>query len=298
MSDGLLLGLLASLGWGVVDVAGALAGHRVGSLRVTAGTGLVSLVVVALVVLAGPARLGADPLAGISAGLPLGLIAGTAYICYFAALKLGPLVVVSPVIVAYGGFTVALAVLLRGETLLPAQVAGTVLATLGVVLAGVVFRSGSRRGARIVGPGVLVAVATVALFAVVTILLQDPIRVHGWLPVVIGSRLANVALVLGLLAVGRAGATALRPLMLPGRPLDRRTAGLLVLCGCGDAGAFVLYAIGLEVAPVWLVGLASSFGPVLAIAYAVARLGERLVATQWAGLAILAAGIALLAVTG
>ena len=45
-----------------------------------------------------------------------------------------------------------LAVLLRGESLLPAQAMGAVLATVGVVLAGVVF-DGSLRGARLVGPG-------------------------------------------------------------------------------------------------------------------------------------------------
>ena len=70
-----------------------------------------------------PARLGADAIAGITAGLPMGLLAGVAYIAYFAALKLGPLAVVSPIIIAYGGLTVILAVLLRGETLLPAQAA-------------------------------------------------------------------------------------------------------------------------------------------------------------------------------
>ena len=56
--------------------------------------------------------------------------------------------------------------------------------------------------------------------------------------------------------------------------------------------------MGLEVAPTWLVGLASSFGPVLAVAYAVWRLGERPHATQWAGLALLAGGVVVLAVAG
>ena len=44
--------------------------------------------------------------------------------------------VVSPVVVAYGGTTVILAVWLRGESLLPVQAVGAVLATVGVVLAG------------------------------------------------------------------------------------------------------------------------------------------------------------------
>ena len=81
---------------------------------------------------------------------------------------------VSPVIVAYGGTTVVLAVLLRGETLLPAQVVGAVLATAGVVLAAIVFDGGSMRGARLVGPGVAVAIVTMLLFATLTVALAAP----------------------------------------------------------------------------------------------------------------------------
>ena len=73
---------------------------------------------------------------------------------------------------------------------------------------------------------------------------------------------------------------------------------LVVVGGLCDIGAFVAYAIGLQVAPVWLVGLASSFGPVLAVAYAIWRLGERPHATQWAGLGLIAAGVAVLALVG
>ena len=73
---------------------------------------------------------------------------------------------------------------------------------------------------------------------------------------------------------------------------------LVAIAGLFDIVAFTVYAVGLEVAPTWLVGLASSFGPVLAVAYAVGRLGERPHATQWAGLALLGAGVVVLAVAG
>ena len=58
------------------------------------------------------------------------------------------------------------------------------------------------------------------------------------------------------------------------------------------------YAIGLGVAPVWLIGLSSSFGPVLPVAYAIGRLGERPRPTQWLGLALIAAGMVALALSG
>ena len=52
-----------------------------------------------------------------------------------------------------------------------------------------------------------------------------------------------------------------------GRSARPAAAGLLDIVG------FVAFAIGLEVAPTWIVGLASSFGPVVAVIVAVASVG-------------------------
>jgi len=298
VSEGLIAGLLTSVAWGVVDITAALSGHRVGSLRTRAATLGISVAVLLGFIALDPARLGPDPIEGITAGLPIGVLAGFAYLGYFTALKLGPLAVVSPIIIAYGGLTVILAVLLRGETLLPLQAAGAVLATVGVILTGVVFSRRSLRSARLVGPGVLIAFVTIGLFALVTVLMSGPIREHGWLSVAFGSRIANASFVLTLLAVGLRGSTFLRPLMLPGNPWNRAAVLLVLATGLCDVAGYITFAIGLGIAPIWLIGLASSFGPVLAIGYAVWRMGERLRPTQWAGLALLGVGVVVLAVSG
>jgi drug/metabolite transporter (DMT)-like permease len=298
MSLGLVAGLITSFAWGVVDITAALSGHRVGSLRALAATQAISVAVLLGFIALEPARLGPDPLSGFMSGLPIGVLGGIAYLGYFTALKIGPLVVISPVIVAYGGLTVILAVVFRGETLLPVQAAGAVLATVGVILAGVVFDRRSLRSARFVGPGVIIAFVTIGLFAVATVVLAGPIREHGWLPVAAGSRIGNVSFVLTLLAIGSRGSTFLRPLMLPSNPWNRVAVALVLATGLFDVGGFIAYAIGLEIAPIWLIGLSSSFGPVLAIGYAVWRLGERLRPTQWAGLALLGVGVVVLAVSG
>jgi DME family drug/metabolite transporter len=298
MSLGLIAGLLTSVAWGVVDITAALAGHRVGSLRTLAATLGISVAVLLGFIALDPARLGPDPIEGITAGLPIGVLAGFAYLGYFTALKLGPLAVVSPIIIAYGGLTVILAVLLRGETLLPLQAAGAALATVGVILTGVVFSRRSLRSARLVGPGVLIAFVTIVLFALVTVLMSGPIREHGWLSVAFGSRIANASFALTLLVIGSRGSTFLRPLMIPGNPWNRTVVLLVLATGVADVAGFILFAIGLGIAPVWLIGLASSFGPVLAIGYAVWRMGERLRPTQWAGLALLGVGVLVLAVSG
>ena len=282
MPVGLALGLLAAFAWGLVDVTAAIATRRVGSLRALVGTQLVSIGVLAALAVARPDLLGPDPSTGVVTGLPLGLLAAACYLAYFTALRMGPLSIVSPVIVAYGGLG-----------------AGAVIATAGVVLAGLTFETGGRRVPRIVGPGVVAAVLTLVGFAVLTILMATPIRDHGWLPVVIGSRIGNNAAVLGLLLVAtRSGSGRFRPLLEPSEPWTRAVVALVVAGGLCDIGAFVAYAIGLQVAPVWLVGLASSFGPVLAVAYGIWRLGERPHATQWAGLGLIAAGVAVLALVG
>src|SRR5690349_21096109 len=223
MPTGLGLGLFASFTWGLVDVSAAIATWFVGSLRVLVGTQLVSVVVLLGLALLFPSLLGPAPLDGIVAGFPLGILAALAYLAYFTALRLGPVSIVSPVIVAYGGMTVILAVALRGETLTIQQTVGAALATAGVVLAGLTFESGSLRGVRFVGPGVVAAILTMIGFAVVTLLLATPIRDHGWLPVVIGSRIGNnAAAVVLLLTALRSSWSGFRPLLEPSIGWSRR----------------------------------------------------------------------------
>src|SRR5829696_5209048 len=168
MPSGLGLGLLASLAWGMTDLSGALAARRVGSVGVLAGTQLTSLAIL----------------------LGIAVVNGQ---------LLGPISVVSPVVAAYGGLTVVLAVVFRGESLAPVQALGAAIATAGIVLTGLVL-GGSIRDTRIVGPGVLVALVTMVLFAVLTVALAAPIKQHGWLPVMLGSRLTNTLVGVALLA--------------------------------------------------------------------------------------------------
>jgi drug/metabolite transporter (DMT)-like permease len=285
--------------WGFVDLAAAIAGRRIGSLRAVVWTQVISLTGLGLFILVQPQLLGPTAVQGILTALPLGLLSSVAYVMYFTALRMGPLSVVSPIIVAYGGLTVVLAIVIRGETMQPMQAAGAVFATFGVMLTGVVFHGGQLRGARLVGPGVIAAVITALVFSSVSIMLANPIHEHGWLATITGSRLANTAATITLLLIAnRTKAPRFRPLLLPAASLTRQTLAVVMAAGILDIGGFLIYGIGIDIGPVWLVGLASSFGPVLVIAYGVGKLGERLAPTQWAGLALLGAGIVVLAVAG
>lgn len=68
-----------------------------------------------------------------------------------------------------------------------------------------------------------------------------------------------------------------------------------LVAGVLDALGLISFAIGLERAPTWMVGLASSFGPAVTIVVAVAFLGERLKLIQWFGLSGVAVGMIAIA---
>jgi len=294
MPLGLDYGLIAALCWGSTDVMASLASRRLGSLHVVAVAQLTSVVVAVLLAASRGVGFPSDPFAFFLAAI-FGVIAAGAYLSFFTALRIGPLAVVSPVVAAYGGLTVVLSVLLRGETMTPLQGIGAALATIGVILTGIVF-DGGWRGTRIVGRGVLFSLLAMLLFTALTAGMATPIRAAGWLPVLLTSRLTNAATILTVLAVVTIGRPRGSEVLLAtsGAPSVRAfvaasAAGLLDIVG------FVAFAIGLEVAPTWMVGLASSFGPVVAVIVAVALWGERLRPTQWVGLAGIGLGLVAVA---
>ena len=83
--------------------------------------------------------------------------------------------------------------------------------------------------------------------------------------------------------------------MIIPRSESARAVSAAALAGILDIIGVVAFAIGLEVAPTWIVGLASSFGPVVAVIVAVALWGERLRPSQWVGLVGIGAGLVAVA---
>ena len=294
MSFGLLTGLGAALAWGTMDIGSALAGRRVGSLAVTAGGQVVSGVILFGLLIASGSSLPSDPRAIVLSAF-VGIVGAGAYLAYFTGLRVGPIAVVSGMVAAYGGLTVLLAVIVRSESLTPLQAVGAAVATVGVVMTGVAFESGWRN-TRLAGPGVAFAIVALVLFAVMTVGLAEAIDTSTWLPVIALSRGVTAVLTGGLLGVALVSRhRAFGPVVAAPLP-PNRTAWLLVVAGgVLDAAGLISISIGLESAPTWLVGLASSFGPAVTILAAVALLGERLKPVQWVGLAGIGAGLVAIA---
>jgi drug/metabolite transporter (DMT)-like permease len=277
-----------------MDVASALASRRIGSLLVTAGVIIVSATWLLLLTFATgtPPMTGAGPLA-ISA--LLGLIGAGAYFSYFTGLRFGPISVVSGMVAAYGGLTVVLSVVFRGESLTLTQAFGAAIATAGVILTGVAFEGGWRE-TRFAGPGVAFAVVALVLFALMAIVTDVALDSAGWLQVLLSSRLVTAAI-----SIVVVGAVVARRGRTPGAgetrgPSDpRRVLAAILIAGTLDVLGLISFSIGLETAPTWLVGLASSFGPAVTILVAVAFLGERLKPIQWFGLSGVAVGMIAIA---
>jgi drug/metabolite transporter (DMT)-like permease len=295
LSFGFLAGLGAALSWGTMDVASALASRRLGSLKVTAGTQVVSAVLLVALSVGRGIALPTDPVALVGAAL-LGIVGAGAYLSYFTGLRIGPISLVSGVVAAYGGLVVVLAVLIRGETLTPVQVGGAVVATLGVVLTAVAF-DGSIRATRLAGPGVVFAVVALVLFAVMTVGLAEAIERSGWLEILVVSRIVNAVVSVGAVIVLSALAIPRLAAILQVDTISRgpRSWAIVVLAGVLDVTGLIVFAIGLEQAETWLVGLVSSFGPAFTILIAVVFLGERLRRVQWVGLAGVGLGMVLIA---
>jgi drug/metabolite transporter (DMT)-like permease len=295
MPIGLLTGLGAALAWGTLDVLSALTSRRIGSLRVTTGMQIVGAALVLALAVSRGVAFPTDP-AVVVGGTLVGLAGAGAYLSYFTGLRIGPIAVVSGIIGAYGGLTVVLAVVFRGESLTALQAAGTALATVGVILTGVSFDGRNVRGARLAGPGVAFAVVALILFATMTIGTDIVIDRASWLEVLVVSRTANailscLVLVVAMTALRRLAAPLLEGETADGGRIDGPIVAGVVLAGVLDVVGLISFAYGLEVAETWLVGLASSFGPAVTIVVAVAFLGERLRPIQWLGLAGVLAGV-------
>lgn len=300
MPIGLLTGLGAALSWGTMDIASALASRRIGSLRVVAGVQLVGASILVVVALLTSTGLPTDPTALALSAL-LGLIGAGAYLSYFTGLRVGPIAVVSGVVAAYGGLTVVLSVVLRGETLTTLQAVGASIATIGVILTGIAFE-GHWRSTRLAGPGVIFSIVALVLFAMMAITTDVAIGYADWLQVLLVSRIVNATLGLAVVAIvvwlaarrarAATGDGSASVFIAP----TRRVTATVILAGMLDVAGLAVFAYGISVAPTWLVGLASSFGPAVTIIIAVAFLGERLKGIQWFGLSGVAVGMVLIAI--
>ena len=298
---GIVLALGASVCWGSGDFLGGLTTRRASLWAVIIGSQAVGLVGAALVtVLTGHAWPG---LAVVWPVLLGGVASVIAISCFYEALAIGSMSVVAPISAtnAMSPFVVGLAL---GERPSVAQLAGVVLAAIGVVLvASERARAGDTIGAAAlpnepaIQPAALdarperrsqrraIALSLLAAICMGLVLIgYDATARHDALWAMLGGRMSSAVLfVLVFLAI--------RPKV----EMRRSAVPFIVAVGLLDTGANGLFALATTRGYLSIVAVMGSVYPVVTVVLAYAVLRERLARHQLAGALATLAGIALIA---
>jgi drug/metabolite transporter (DMT)-like permease len=270
----LALALLSSLLWGTSDFLGGTATKRLPAPLVVFCSQLAALLLIAPFVVV----LGARPDAwwpGVAAGL-VGVVGLAAF---YAALAVGTMGVVAP-IAATGAVVPVVVGLARGESPSAPQVAGIVVALVGVVLA-----SGPELTGRASMRPLLLAVLAAACFGTVAVLIAEGSKgpAGAALSMLLVMRVASVS-VLGVVGFVRRTRVAVAG-----------SSRVLALIGVFDVGANAAFAYASRQGLLSVVAVLASLYPVVTVLLAREVHGERLAGVQVLGAAGTLVGVALLA---
>lgn len=281
------LALATSLLWGLADFGGGLLSRRLPALTVVVVSQALAAGVLGTVVLVTGAWSAADGRLWFAAGA--GAAGPVAMLCFYRALALGPMGVVSPLASTAVLVPVGTALLL-GERPGAVQYAGIALAVAGVVLAG----GPQLRGAAVQRQTlVYTLVAALGFGAVLVLIAESSTTVTGLFLALFVQRVGNVLVGGAILAAAvRRGAPVLPP--GGGRTLAAALPSL-ALVGLADVAANGTYAVAAWIGPVTVAAVLASLYPVVTALTARGVLRERLRAVQTAGAGLAMAGTLLLA---
>ncbi|OEJ57789.1 hypothetical protein BGM19_07205 [Streptomyces agglomeratus] len=283
-----LFALATSLLWGLADFGGGLLTRRAPALTVVVVSQAVAVVVLGAVVVATGGWSEAGPQLWFA--VAAGAVGPVAMLCFYKALALGPMGVVSPL----GSVGVAVPVtvgLVLGERPGLLQFAGIAVAVAGVVLA-----SGPQlRGAPVQRQAiVLTLVAAVGFGAVLALIAEASTTLTGLFLALFVQRVTNVAVGGAALYVSvKRGAKALP--QNGGMRVILTSLPALAFVGLADVAANGTYSIAAQTGPVTVAAVLANLYPVVTALCALVLLKERLRAVQAAGAGLAVVGTVLLA---
>jgi drug/metabolite transporter (DMT)-like permease len=274
-----VLGLLASLGWGLGDFGGGLTSRAAPVLGVLGGSQLASLLLglVLLTVIDEPAMRPEDVLLSIGGGLCAA--AGLAFL--YRGLAIGRMGVVAPVAaVLTATLPVVFGFLTEG---IPSQLAivGIGFAVLSVILVSRAPDAGDGRPSGLhlaLGAGTLFG-----LFSIQASFLSDDLILSPLLVI----RVTSIACISVWVLARRQPWRVQR---------DRWPA--LVAVGVVDMGATAAYLGAIAIGPLSIAAILASLYPVVTVILAALVLRERVTPTHAAGIAAAGLAVALIAVPG
>ena len=318
IGGGIAFGLVAALCWGVADFCAR------GSAR-TGGTFLTLFYVEILATLGMlllNLPLGLISFAHATPGMVapavvinLAILGGAALL--YRAFAIGTLSIVSPIAASFAALT-ALLSLLTGERAHAPQLLGIALTVAGVTLASAVpaattdgadsheakatmpVMPARRRWG--LAPGLVEALGAMAVFGVCYWALRYPVAQLGGVTTVFIAKVADMVVVLLIALAGwalyrlrRRGRTAAREgvpwyvIHMPAPPFWLWAVAVAVL----DTAANVAYNLGITISLTAVVSVISSLFSAVTVLLAWLFLRERLARWQWAGVAAILVGIAL-----
>jgi len=281
---GIVLGLTAALSWGLADYFAALASRQTGALRVVLGFHLTAMVLLTILLVASGGRLSEVSGEDVAWFVFLGALGCLSYIAFYEALAIGPISIVSPIVSAYAAVTVGCAVLIGGERLAAGETAAIVVVMLGVVFASSDLAQ-MRAVERIAVLGIVLALATAVVIGAFVYGVAYFSEEYGWLVPIFLARGFATVFVLG--AALRGGEWR-----FPDR--SPRLLVMIALIAVVDTAGYVAFNFGVRHADTSVVATAAAPYAVVPIVAGVALLHERPRATQWAGIALVIAGLVLL----
>jgi drug/metabolite transporter (DMT)-like permease len=279
---GIVLGLTAALSWGLADYFAAMASRRAGSFRVVLGFHVVAVALLALLLV-----LTGETLSDLSRGdlawfVFLGGLGALSYLCFYRALAIGPISIVSPIVSAYAAVTVVCAVVIGGERLGAGE-------ALAIVVVGALLASSDlaqfKARERIALLGILLALVTVVAIGAFVYGIAYFSATYGWLvPIFLARGFSTVF----LLAVSLRGGEWRFPDRSP------RLLAAISLIAVVDTLGYVAFNFGVRHADTSVVATAAAPYSVVPIAFGVVLLHERPRWVQWAGIAFVIGGLILL----
>ncbi|MFC5745003.1 EamA family transporter [Actinomadura rugatobispora] len=309
-----LLALGAALAYGVADFLGGAVSRRTSALKALAWCVPVGLAVILAAALVIGGRFTWTSLAW---GFGAGLAGGTGLITFYRALARGPMSVVAPVSALAAAVLPVGVGTLRGEQLDAPVLAGVLLCLVAIGLISMENNTPTATGAspnpsaspeaaastdgrvagmpawsaRLADSGPLMAGISGVCFGIFFIMLKGAGDASGLWPVV-AARVGNLCVIGAALAVmiWARGADL-------GPPVSGRLLiGLAVLSGTLDASANALYFVAAQQGMLSLAAVLTSLYPAITVLLARIAYSERLRVVQRLGLAIAAAGVALVTI--
>jgi drug/metabolite transporter (DMT)-like permease len=287
---GILLGVSTALAWGSADFLARFATRTVGSLRAVFGMQAWGAVFVTILLLL--ARDWGHLFDGSGWkpwgwGVLAGAINTAAMLALYRAFEVGKLSLVGPVSASYPALTVMLS-MFSGERLSLYRALGIAAALLGVILVATGEKSASDRdysGKSKGIAGLAWAIAAALGFGILFWLLGTRIIPRtGALPTVWLIRVTGSVITFGLVIAKK----------IPLRIKNQRTSAQLYGMGYLDSAAFALSNLGMRLEQVAVISVLGSLYGAVTVALAAIFLKERMVLLQWAGIAAIFLGVALM----